>query len=74
VIHPGSLHGGAPVDASFPDRHTIVFRFVGDDATFRAPPVKAVSGYDRNGVLFLEEMAKLNDGEPFCSPVFRQLV
>lgn len=74
VIHPGGLHGGAPVDASFPDRHTIVFRFFGDDATFRALPVKGVSGYDRNGVLFLEEMAKLNDGEPFCSPVFRQLV
>ncbi|RFQ17709.1 phytanoyl-CoA dioxygenase, partial [Pseudomonas sp. ATCC 13867] len=29
VLHPGSLHGGAPVDETFPNRHTFVFRFFG---------------------------------------------
>lgn len=74
VIHPGSLHGGAPVDADFPDRHTLVFRFFGDDATFRPLPEHSDSGYARNGVLFVEEMARLNAGEPFRSPTFRQIV
>lgn len=73
-LHPGSLHGGAPVDADFPERHTLVFRFFGDDATFRALPTQSAGGYDRNGVLFVKEMAQLNEGEPFRSPVFRQLI
>lgn len=74
VIHPGSLHGGAPVDADFPDRHTLVFRFFGDDATFRALPDHSVSGYARNGILFQDEMAALNSGDPFRSPLFRQML
>ena len=74
LFHPGSLHGGAPVDAAFPDRHTLVFRFFGDDATFRPLPEHSDSGYARNGILFGEEMAALNPGEPFRSPMFRQLV
>jgi len=73
-LHPGSLHGGAPVDADFPERHTLVFRFFGDDATFRALPMQSAGGYDRNGVLFAKEMAELNEGDPFRSPVFRQLI
>ncbi|ANI79260.1 phytanoyl-CoA dioxygenase family protein [Sphingobium sp. EP60837] len=72
-VHPRCLHGGAPVDAEFPERHTIVFRFFGDDATFDELPVQSASGYDRNGVLFVEEMAKMKQGEPFRSPIFRQL-
>jgi ectoine hydroxylase-related dioxygenase (phytanoyl-CoA dioxygenase family) len=73
VVHPGSLHGGAPVDAGCPNRHTIVFRFFGDDATFRPLPATNMH-YARNGVLFVDEMAKLNAGDPFRSPVFQQLV
>jgi hypothetical protein len=74
VIHPGVLHGGAPVDPAFPERHTLVFRFFGDDATFRALPDHSDAGYARNGILFEEEMAKLNTGDSFRLPIFRQLV
>jgi len=74
VVHPGALHGGAPVDAEFPTRHTLVFRFFGDDATFRPLPDHSDAGYTTSGVLFLEEMAALKAGEPFRSPAFRQLV
>jgi ectoine hydroxylase-related dioxygenase (phytanoyl-CoA dioxygenase family) len=73
VLHPRSLHGGAPVDAACPDRHTLVLRFFGDDATFRPLP-KSNPHYARNGVLFAEEMAKLNEGDSFRSPIFRQLL
>lgn len=73
LLHPGALHGGAPVDAECPDRHTIVFRFFGDDATFLPLP-EGNRHYRRNGVLFAEEMAKLEPGDPFRSPVFKQLV
>jgi ectoine hydroxylase-related dioxygenase (phytanoyl-CoA dioxygenase family) len=74
VLHPASLHGGAPVDEACPERHTIVFRFFGDDATFRPLPERGNSLYARNGILFGEEMAKLNPGEPFRSPFFKQLL
>ncbi|MFH8410167.1 phytanoyl-CoA dioxygenase family protein [Streptomyces sp. NPDC018019] len=73
VLHPGALHGGAHVDATCPERHTLVLRFFGDDATFRPLP-EVHKHFARNGVLFVEEMAKLNPGDPFRSPVFRQLV
>ena len=74
VLHPGALHGGAPVDEAFPDRHTLVFRFFGDDATFRALPDHSDAGFARNGILFREEMATLNTGDPFRHPTFRQLL
>ncbi|MFI7103475.1 phytanoyl-CoA dioxygenase family protein [Streptomyces sp. NPDC050161] len=73
TLHPRSLHGGAGVDAACPERHTLVLRFFGDDATFRPLP-DVNEHYARNGVLFTEEMAKLNPGDPFRSPLFRQLV
>ncbi|PZT71113.1 phytanoyl-CoA dioxygenase [Streptomyces sp. SW4] len=73
LLHPRSLHGGAGVDANCPDRHTLVLRFFGDDATFRPLP-DVNKHYARNGVLFREEMAKLEPGDPFRSPVFRQVV
>ncbi|ATQ44054.1 phytanoyl-CoA dioxygenase family protein [Caulobacter mirabilis] len=73
LLHPGSLHGGAPVDAAFPDRHTLVLRFFGDDATYRPLPDESRSGYQRTGVLFREEMEALTPGAPFRSPVFRQV-
>ncbi|MCY1449959.1 hypothetical protein D9M71_667330 [compost metagenome] len=74
LLHPGSLHGGAPVDTDFPDRHTFVFRFFGDDATFHPLPENSDSGYPRQGVLFTEQLSTLNAGDPFRHPTFRQLV
>lgn len=74
VVNPNCLHGGAPVDDDCPDRHTIVFRFFGDDSYFRPLPERGNDLYARNGPLFVEEMAKLQPGEPFRSPVFTQLV
>nr|WP_179405617.1 phytanoyl-CoA dioxygenase family protein [Burkholderia guangdongensis] len=73
LLHPRSLHGGAPVDANCPTRHTLVVRFFGDDAQFRTLP-ESHPRYARNGPFFKDEMAKLNPGDPFRSPVFRQLV
>jgi hypothetical protein len=74
LLHPGVLHGGAPVDAGFPDRHTLVLRFFGDDAVFSPLPDHSDSGFTPAGVLFLEELASLRRGDPFRSPCFRQLV
>lgn len=37
-LHPGSLHGGGPVDERIPERHTVVLRFFGDDATWTDLP------------------------------------
>ncbi len=73
VLHPGSLHGGAPVDANFPDRHTLVLRFFGDNALFRSLPTKTKSRYPPQGMLFHKELAHLADGEPFRAPIFEQL-
>ncbi|MET9297129.1 phytanoyl-CoA dioxygenase family protein [Streptomyces sp. NPDC003077] len=73
VLHPRALHGGAHVDAACPDRHTLVLRFFGDDATFRPLP-ESNKHFARNGALFVEEMAKLRPGEPFRSPLFRRLL
>jgi ectoine hydroxylase-related dioxygenase (phytanoyl-CoA dioxygenase family) len=73
VLHPGSLHGGGPVDESFPDRHTLVLRFFGDDATFRALPQISKARYPRQGMLFRKELEHLRDGQPFRAPVFEQL-
>merc|ERR1719160_1360621 len=38
MFHPGCIHGGAPVDADFPERHTLVLRFFGDDCKYRLLP------------------------------------
>ena len=38
VLHSGALHGGAPVDAMCPTRHTLVLRFFGDDIYYRPFP------------------------------------
>lgn len=73
ILHPGALHGGAPVDVDSPERHTLVLRFFGDDATFRALPSQSRSGYTPAGVLHLEHIAHLKDGDPYRSPFFVQL-
>lgn len=74
LLHPHSLHGGAHVDADFPLRHTLVLRFFGDDALYRPLPQNSGSGFGPEGILFVEEMTKLKDGDPFRSSVFKQLV
>lgn len=74
LLHPASLHGGANVDADCPERHTLVLRFFGDDATFSPLPEVSRSGYARNGNLFRDEVAALNPGEPFRLPIFAQMV
>lgn len=73
LLHPGSLHGGAPVDENFPDRHTLVLRFFGDDSMFRALPSKSRSGYTPAGALHLEHIEHLKDGEPYRSPFYVQV-
>jgi ectoine hydroxylase-related dioxygenase (phytanoyl-CoA dioxygenase family) len=73
VLHPGTLHGGAPVDAAFPDRHTLVFRFFGDDAIFSPLPERSRSGYQREGMLFRNELSGLEPMAPFRAPVFHQV-
>jgi ectoine hydroxylase-related dioxygenase (phytanoyl-CoA dioxygenase family) len=73
ILHPGCLHGGAPVDAGCPNRHTLVLRFFGDDAVFRALPSQSRSGYTPAGVLHLEHIAHLKEGDPYRSPFFVQL-
>jgi ectoine hydroxylase-related dioxygenase (phytanoyl-CoA dioxygenase family) len=73
MLHPHCLHGGAPVDANCPNRHTLVLRFFGDDATFRSLPKDSLSGYPRQGVLFADELAHLKNGDPFRSPAFLQI-
>lgn len=74
VLHPHSLHGGAPLDDDFSERHTLVLRFFGDDATFSPLPEVSRSGYQRNGGLYRQEMAALQPGQPFRSPIFQQVV
>ncbi|QTD30678.1 phytanoyl-CoA dioxygenase family protein [Pseudomonas fluorescens] len=74
LLHPGSLHGGAPVDKDFPDRHTFVFRFFGDDASFHPLPEPSNSGYPKQGFLFRKELSTLNAGDFFRHSTFRQLV
>lgn len=73
MLHPHCLHGGAPIDANCPNRHTLVLRFFGDDAAFRGLPEESKAGYSRQGVLFAEDLQHLRDGDPFRSPVFQQL-
>lgn len=73
LMHPGMLHGGAPVDPNFRDRHTLVLRFFGDDATFRALPSHSDNGYTPAGILFADQLGHLKDGDPFRAPFFREL-
>ena len=73
VLHPGMLHGGAPVDEKFRNRHTLVLRFFGDESFFRSLPSHSDSGYTPAGVLFVDHLRDLKDGDPFRAPCFKQL-
>ncbi|AIO30203.1 phytanoyl-CoA dioxygenase family protein [Burkholderia cenocepacia] len=74
LLHPGVLHGGGVVDAGFPDRHTLVLRFFGDDAFFSPLPEHSLSGIGPAGYLFPEALTSLKDGDPFRASCFRKVV
>ncbi|NOX51836.1 MAG: phytanoyl-CoA dioxygenase family protein [Gammaproteobacteria bacterium] len=38
LFHPSALHGGAPLGAACPERHTLVLRFFGEQAVHRDIP------------------------------------
>ncbi|OCB08608.1 phytanoyl-CoA dioxygenase [Mycolicibacterium porcinum] len=70
VFHSGSLHGGAPVTPDCPDRHTLVFRFFGDQLFYRPVPDARPD--------FAHDVSALNDprltpGEPYHPEYFAQL-
>ena len=70
ICHSGALHGGAPVDDDCPSRHTLVLRFFGDDATYRAlPSVKPNYFHD----VRKDNDTRLKDGDPYRAPEFLQL-
>ena len=73
LLHPGMLHGGAPVDATFKERHTLVLRFFGDDSFFRPLPSHSDSGFTEAGVLFVDQLGHLRDGDLFRAACFKQL-
>jgi ectoine hydroxylase-related dioxygenase (phytanoyl-CoA dioxygenase family) len=72
-LHPASLHGGAPVDEGCPNRHTLVLRFFGDDSTFSALPQPSLAGYSAAGVLHVEHLGHLKQGDRYRAPFFLQL-
>lgn len=45
VFHSGILHGGAPVTSHCPERHTLVYRFFGEQAYYRPLPLEGGSNY-----------------------------
>jgi ectoine hydroxylase-related dioxygenase (phytanoyl-CoA dioxygenase family) len=72
MLHPRSLHGGAPVDAATPDRRTLVLRFFGDDAIFQDLPHGA--DFKFYGARMQEHVfGGLKDGDPMRSPIFEQI-
>lgn len=70
ILHSGSLHGGAPVTADCPQRHTLVLRFFGDKLFYRPLPVTKpdypmdIREYDDR---------TMTPGQPFRAPYFTQL-
>ena len=45
VFHSGILHGGAPVTPDCPNRHTLVYRFFGEQTFYRPLPLEGGSSY-----------------------------
>ena len=62
VFHPGAIHGGAPVDAVTPERHTLALRFFGDNAVYSSLP--------HTDYYFINDQT---DGAPFRSDVLPQV-
>lgn len=73
VMNSKCLHGGAGVDADFPDRHTLVLRFFGDDARLRFLSSPEAGGISPRGILFGDDLVHLSDGDLFRAPVFKKL-
>ena len=79
ILHPHCLHGGAKLSNEHPKRQTLVFRFFGDDATFRSVPaaegefLEAATDYDSHGPMFRDDIAHLRDGDPYRADIFPQL-
>ncbi len=72
MLHPGSLHGGAPVDADVPTRRTLVLRFFGDDAIFQ--PLGVEDKFKFLGdELFDAAFGGLKPGDPLRSAYFKQI-
>jgi ectoine hydroxylase-related dioxygenase (phytanoyl-CoA dioxygenase family) len=70
VFHSGALHGGAPVSPDCPDRHTLVFRFFGDQLFYRPLPTSAPDyAYD---IRELDDRS-MTPGEPYHPESFAQL-
>ncbi|WP_322058364.1 phytanoyl-CoA dioxygenase family protein [Paraburkholderia sp. J63] len=70
VFHSGTLHGGAPVTPDCPDRHTLVYRFYGDQLFYRPLPTGGAN-YDYD-ISDLND-ASLTPGEPYRSRYSTQL-
>ena len=70
ALHSGTLHGGAPVTPDCPTRHTLVFRFYGDEVFYRPfPTAKPDYAVD---IRFLDERSQ-TPGEPYRSAALPQL-
>ncbi|MGQ0624637.1 MAG: phytanoyl-CoA dioxygenase family protein [Sporichthyaceae bacterium] len=70
VFHSGTLHGGAPLSADCPTRHTLVLRFFGDQLFYRPLPTTAPD--------FPHDIREYDDrsmtpGAPYRSEWFAQL-
>lgn len=72
VFHSGILHGGAPVTPDCPDRHTLVYRFHGDQTFYRPLPVEGGSSYDYD--ISGLNSATLKPGDPYRSKYSDQLL
>lgn len=72
MLHPNSLHGGAPVDLETPKRRTLVLRFFGDDAIFQ--PLGVEDSFKFLGDdLFETAFGGLEPGDPLRSSYFKQI-
>lgn len=72
MLHPHSLHGGAPVDRETPTRRTLVLRFFGDDGIFQ--PLGVEDKFKFLGdELFEVAFGGLKPGDPLRSSHFKQI-
>ena len=70
AFHSGALHGGAPVGPECPNRHTIVFRFYGDEFYYR--PLPATKPDYPIDISLLDDRSQ-TPGEPYRARALRQL-
>ena len=74
-LHPGSLHGGGPVDEQVPQRHTLVLRFFGDDATWTdLPEAEGLLTPEQAKVTLPPWVKRGRPGEPVGSSQFLQVL